>query len=143
MLAILHCLALILERKLLLMPNLPLAEQNNIANDVKVTNFAQGFYSNNYPVSGAEFDAVKTFFLARCRGDSIAAEALTSSVLTIAYSRNIKPLSLIEDFKIYTDNQSFTAALIALLNTDRRNTSKLGYSASVTADQYVTRNIGS
>ena len=123
------------------MPNLPLQDPNKITNDTKVANYVQGFYSNNYSVSGDEYDAVRTFFLARTKGDASAAEALTSSILTISYSRNIKPLSIVEEFKQYRDNTSFTAALLALMNTDRRNTSKLGYSATPIPDQYVVRNI--
>ena len=124
------------------MPNLPLVDPNKKPNDIAVKDFAQGYYSNNYGVSGDEYDAVRTFFLARTKGDAAAADALTSSVLTITYNRNIKPLSIVEEFKQYRDNTSFTAALLALMNTDRRNTSKLGYSATPAPDQYVVRNIG-
>lgn len=124
------------------MPNLPLAG-NNITNDTRVTNFVDGYYKKNFPVSGDEYDAVRTFFLRKTGGNKTAADALTGSVLTIANNRNIRPMSIIEDFKRYTDNTSFTAALIALINGDRRNTSKLGYAVIPEADQYVVRNIGS
>ena len=124
------------------MPSLPLAG-NNISNDTKVTNFVDGYYKKTFPVSGDEYDTVRTFFLRRTNGNKTAADALTGSVLTIANNRNIRPLSIIEDFKRYTDNASFTAALMALINGDRRSTSKLGYAVIPEPDQYVVRNIGS
>ena len=124
------------------MPNLPLSGIQT-TNDTKVTNYVQGFYKKNFPVSGDEYDVVRSFFLGRTKGNKTAADALTSSVMTIAINRNIRPVSIIEDFKKYTDNSSFTAALIALINGDRRNTSKLGYAAIPEPDQYVVRNISS
>lgn len=125
------------------MPNLPITSPNNVTNDSKVQNFATGFYSNNYPISDNQYDAVRTFFLSRTKGNSVAADALTSSLLTLAATRQLDPIGIIEQFKSYTDNASFTAALLGLLNSERRNTSKLGYSSPPNPDTYVTRNIGS
>lgn len=122
------------------MPNLPLAN-NNKSNDTKVADYVKGFYDKSFPVSGDEYDAVRAFFLNRTNNDKTAAEALTASILTIAYNRNIRPLAIIDEFKNYTSNDTFTAALMGLINSERRNTSRLGFAATPHQDQYVVRNI--
>lgn len=122
------------------MSNLPLSPINK-SNDADVASFYQGFYDKSISVSGQEFDVVRTFFMRRTKGDKVAAEALTSSVMVLALNRGLNPVSLIEDFKKINDDQNFKAALVALLNTDRRSTSKLGYASTPEPDQYVTRNI--
>ena len=81
------------------------------------------------------------FFLRKTKGDKTAAEALASSVMVLALNRGFSPIGLIEDFKKINDNQSFKAALVALLNSDRRPTSKLGYAAIPDPNQYIVRNI--
>lgn len=123
------------------MSNLPIA--NIKSNDANVNNFVNSYYSKSIPTSGMNYDAVLTFFLARTKGDKTAAEALTSSVLILATGKGLNPISIIEQFKKITDNQSFKAALVALLNSDRRPTSKLGYAAAPNPDPYVTRNVHS
>lgn len=122
------------------MSNLPLIGPNK-PNDVKVADYVKGLYDKSFPVSGDEYDAVRAFFLRRTNGDKTAAEALTASILTIAYNRNIRPLAIIDEFKNYTDNVTFTAALIGLINSERRNTSRLGFATTPNQDQYVVRNI--
>jgi len=123
------------------MSNLPLTTKPS--NDEKVNNYFAGFYSKNVTVAGSVYDAVLAFFLGRTRNDRSAAEALTSSVMVLAQGRGIDPIGLIEDFKKINDDQSFKAALVALLNSDRRPTSKLGYANIPEPDPYVTRNIHS
>ena len=112
-----------------------------MSNDSKVAGFYDGYYKKNIPVSGQQYDILMTFFLKRTNGDKTAADALTSSVLVLALNRGIDPISIVEQFKDIKDNQNFKAALVALLNSDRRNTSKLGYAATPVQDQYVVRNI--
>jgi len=122
------------------MSNLPLAGSKT-TNDAKVEGFFEGYYNKNISVSGQEFDVVLTFFLKKTGGDKIAAEALTSSIMVLALNRGLSPVGIIEDFKKINDNQSFKAALVALLNSDRRATSKLGYAAIPEPNQYVVRNV--
>lgn len=122
------------------MSNLPLAG-NKTTNDAKVDGFFEGYYDKSVSVSGQEYDAVLTFLLRRTNGDKIAAEALTSSIMVLALNRGLSPIGIIEDFKKINDNQSFKAALVALLNSDRRSTSKLGYAATPEPNQYMVRNI--
>jgi hypothetical protein len=112
-------------------------------NNISDTNaYFSGYYQTTLPVSGQQYDAVLTFFLKRTKGNRSAAEALTATIMSIAQSRGLDPISLIEEFKRYNDDDSFKAALIALLNSDRRSTSKLGYSVVPSGNPYVVRNIG-
>jgi hypothetical protein len=85
---------------------------------------------------------VFTFFLKKTSGNRTAAEALTASVMTIAQNQGVNPIGFIEEFKKYKDNDSFKAALLSLLNSDRRPTSKLGYSVVPEANPNIVRNIG-
>lgn len=119
------------------MSNLPKRTDQNDTNA-----YFAGYYQTTLPVSGQQYDSVLTFFLRQTKGNKIAAEALTASVVTIAQNRGINPLSIVDEFKQYKDNDSFKAALLALLNSDRRTTSKLGYSITPEANPYVSRNIG-
>ena len=122
------------------MSNLPIASSNQISNDRAVNSYFEGYYNTTLPVSGQEYDIVLTFFMKRT-GDATAAEALTASVLVLALNRGISPVSVIEEFKRIKDDQHYKAALVALINSDRRTTSKLGYAAEANPNPYVVRNI--
>lgn len=104
--------------------------------------YFSGYYKTTLPVSGQQYDAVMTYFLKRTSGNKDAAEALTATIMTIAQNRGVDPVGFIEEFKRYKDNDSFKAALIALINTDRRTTSKLGYSVTPEPNPFISRNIG-
>lgn len=104
--------------------------------------YFSGYYQTTLPVSGQQHDAVLTFFLKKTSGNRVAAEALTASIMTIAQNRGINPIGFIEEFKRYNDNDSFKAALLALLNSDRRSTSKLGYAIAPESNPNIVRNIG-
>lgn len=119
------------------MSNLP-----KTTNEYSTDAYFSGYYKTNLPVSGQQYDAVLTFFLKRTSGNKTSAEALTASVLTIAQNRGLDPLSLVEEFKKFNDNDSFKASLLALLNSDRRPTSKLGYSVTPDPNPFIVRNIG-
>jgi hypothetical protein len=101
-----------------------------------------GYYTTTLPVNGQQYDAVLTFFLKKTSGNRVAAESLTASVMTIAQNKGLDPISFVEEFKRYKDNESFKAALLAFLNSDRRPTSKLGYSVIPEANPFIVRNIG-
>jgi hypothetical protein len=119
------------------MSNLP-----KITDDNNTSAYFSGYYQTTLPVSGQQYDAVLTFFLKKTSGNRVAAEALTASIMTISQNRGINPISFIEEFKRYNDNDSFKAALLALLNSDRRTTSKLGYAIAPEANPNIVRNIG-
>lgn len=104
--------------------------------------YYSGFYKTTLPVNGQQYDAVYTFFLRRSSNNKSAAEALTATIMTIAQNRGINPISIIEEFKKLNDDVSFKAALIALMNSDRRPTSKLGYSVQPKPNELIARNVG-
>lgn len=118
--------------------NLPL----NKAQTGDTAAFFSGYYVKNIPVSGQQYDAVIAFFLKRTGGDRVAAESLAASVLWICNNRGLDPISIILDFKQIESDEAFKAALIALINSDRRNTSKLGFAVTPTPNETITRNIG-
>lgn len=119
------------------MSNLPKTTDPNNTNA-----YFSGYYKTTLPVSGQQYDAVLTFFLKQTNGNRTAAEALTASVMTIAQNRGLDPISFIEELKQYKDNDAYKAALLALLNSDRRATSKLGYTISPQPNPFIARNIG-
>jgi len=119
------------------MSNLP--KRNEVYNS---NSYLSSYYQTNLPVTGQQYDAVLTFFLKKTSGNRIAAEALTASVMTIAQNQGVDPIEFIEEFKRYKENDTFKAALLTLLNSDRQPTSKLGYSVTPQTNPNVLRNIG-
>lgn len=117
--------------------NLPSAKTNRPAE----SNYFDQYYQTQAPIDGAKFDAVYTFFLARTNNNKDAARSLTASLLEITYSTGVDPMSVLDDFKKYNQNESFRTALIGLFNGSRRNTSKLGFSSNPTPHPLVMRNI--
>lgn len=104
--------------------------------------FFSGYYNKNISVSGQQYDAVLAFFLKRTGGDRTAAESLAASILWICNNRGLDPISIILDFKKIESDEAFKAALIALMNSDRRNTSKLGFAVTPVPNETIARNIG-
>jgi hypothetical protein len=119
------------------MSNLPKTKD-----DYNTNAYFSSYYRTNLPVTGQQYDAVLTFFLKKTSGNRTAAEALTASVMTIAQNQGVDPIGFVEEFKRFNDNDSFKAALLSLLNSDRRPTSKLGYSVLPQANPNIARNIG-
>lgn len=119
--------------------NLPLEKTNN----PNENNYFNNFYSSQTPISGPQYDAVFTFFLARTNNNKEAARSLAGSLLEITYELGINPLDVLDDFKKYNQNESFRTALIALFNSSRRNTSKIGFASNPSPTPLVLRNIRS
>ena len=121
--------------------------ENNLPNIKRDKPTQEDYFSNFYgtqsPINGAKYDAVYTFFLARTSNNSEAAKSLTASLLEITYTTGVDPMSVLEDFKKYNQNESFRTALIGLFNSSRRNTSKLGFSSNPTPVPTVLRNVRS
>lgn len=112
---------------------------NNPSKDEQA--FFDGYYNVQLPVSGAQFDAVQTFFLSRTNGEKEAARSLATSLLEITKNRGIDPMELIDQFKKYRSNDAFKNAIIALFNSGRSRTSRIGYSQPPAAAPLVVRNI--
>lgn len=103
--------------------------------------YLSNYYNTALPVSGQTYDAVLTFFLRRTKGNRSSAEALTATIMTIAQNKGIDPMLMLDQFKNIREDTAFQASLIALINSDRRETSKLGFAAKPSANPYVERNI--
>lgn len=108
---------------------------------VSQNDYFDQFYQTRSPVSGNQFDAVYTFFLSRTNNNKEAAKSLASSLLEVTYQNSIDPMVVLDDFKKYTQNESFKSALIGLFNGTRRNTSKIGFSANTTPAPRTLRNV--
>lgn len=104
--------------------------------------YLSNYYNLSLSVDAQKYDAVLAFFLRRTKGDKTSAEALTSTIITISQNKGIDPILMIEQFKNIKDETAFQAALIALINTGRRVTSKLGFSNRPLPNPYAERNIG-
>lgn len=105
-------------------------------------NFIEGFYDLQVPVDAQKYDAVKTFFLSRTKGNIDAAESLTTAFLEVAINQRIDPIQLLQEFKTLKEsNNSFRIALIALLNETRPASSKIGFSQRPQPNPLMIRNL--
>lgn len=100
-----------------------------------------GYYNVQAKVSGQQYDAVVAFFLGKTNGERVAAESLATSLLEITHQRGIDPMKLLDQFRQYSTNESFKNALLALFNSSRDNTSRIGYSKTAVSNPLVSRNI--
>lgn len=120
-----------------------LPKQSSDATTSSQTNaFFDGYYKVTFPINGQQYDAVLTFFLKKTSNNKIAAEALTATLMVLAQKRGIDPISILNEFKNYNNDENFKAVLLSLLNSDRGPTSKLGFAVTPQANSYVIRNIG-
>lgn len=88
-----------------------------------------------------QVDAVVGFF--ENRGfDTLASTSVASVLLTQAKVDNANVIELLDQLKGY-DKVKLTSLIVAILNANRSNISKLGYKATETAntDNLVSRNI--
>jgi len=118
--------------------NLP---QDQNINGISQENYFDQFYNTQSPISGDQHDAVYAFFLSRTNNNKEAAKSLATSLLEITYQTGINPMAVLDDFKKYTQNESFKTALIGLFNSTRRNTSKIGFSANTAPAPRTLRNV--
>lgn len=117
--------------------NLPEPQSNSLDQEQYFTQY----YDTRSPVSGDQYDAVYVFFLRKTNNNQEAAKSLTSSLLEVTYQNGIDPMLVLDDFKKYTQNESFRTALMSLFNSTRRNTSKIGFATDLTPSRNVVRNI--
>lgn len=121
--------------------NLP-AIPGQIDNFSEPNAYLSNYYKKTFPIDSQKYDAVLAFFLRRTKGEKTSAEALSSTIMVIAQNKGIDPLLLIDQFKNIKEETAFQAALIALINSDRRVTSKLGFTNRLSPNPYTERNIG-
>lgn len=107
----------------------------------KQIDFIDGVYNLQIPVETQKFDAIRTFFLSRTKGNTEAANSLTTAFLEIATNQGIDPMALLDQFRNIKDNNSLRIALIALFNETRPNTSKIGFSQRPVPNPIAVRNL--
>lgn len=118
------------------MSNLPNTNQEN--NNLK--QLFNGAFYQNINIDSDSYDIIYGFFLDRT-GNKDAANALTSSLITLGSNVKLNPLDLLQDFDKATSESDFKRVLLALFNSGRISTSKLGYNKNVLGNQWVNRTI--
>lgn len=113
--------------------NLPSA-----SNDPTPTYF-NGYYDTPLRVSANVYDVILSEFK-KVMQDSVAAESLTSALLSIASSQQKDPLELMNAI-VKDDRVSVTQAMAILLNSTRQNTSLIGFKQPAKTNQFAARNI--
>lgn len=108
---------------------------------LKEIDFIDGVYDLQIPVEAQKFEAVKTFFLSRTKGNTEAATGLTTAFIEIAVNQGTDPMKLLDQFKGIKDNRSLRVALIALFNETRPSSSKIGFSQRPQPNPVAVRNL--
>lgn len=99
------------------------------------------YYNNDQSISGDKYDAVVTFILSKTDGNRDAAFSLADGIFKLAYNQGIDPMRILDQYKKIDSDENLKTALLAMLNSSRNNTSKLGYAKQPVQNQYVVRNI--
>jgi len=118
------------------MSNLP--DTSNQTSSLK--QLFNGAFYQNINIDQSSYDIIYGFFLDRS-GSKEAANSLTSSLVTLGHSNKINPLDLLKEFDKTANESDFKKVLLALFNSGRISTSKLGYNRNVVGNQWVNRTI--
>jgi len=105
-------------------------------------NDARRFFNNFYSqplVAGPAGDAVLGFF-EQYVSNKQAAKNLAAAVIYTATAQNLDPIMVLAEFQRVPKGQ-LTSFLAAFLNANRSPTSLLGYRATQTTNQYISRTI--
>ena len=118
------------------MSNIP---NNNIENQQLKQLFNGAFYQN-ITVNDSTYNLIYGFFLDRTNSKD-AADALTSSLITLGYNNKINPVDLLKEFDKTTSESDFKKLLLSIFNSGRLSTSKLGYTRAGNTNQWTDRTI--
>ena len=99
-----------------------------------------GSFYQSVPVDQDTYSIIYGFFLDRT-GLEESANALTQAVLTLGYNNKLNPLDVLKEFDKAATQSDFKKVMIALLNTGRIPTSKIGYNRGTVQNKWVVRNI--
>ena len=86
------------------------------------------------------YNQIFTFCAARTSSQSAAGQ-LTQSVLVLTYGNSLDPLTIINEFNKAANESELKTLLIALFNSLRPATSKVGFSYNIVPNQWIIRNI--
>jgi len=118
--------------------NLPVETEYNDL-ELRSQVYFDGYYDIEMKVDPSVHDAVYSYFL-REMGNGASAEAMTHSLMTIAYQNNVQPLDLVDQF-ISQDGVSVSALMAALINKTRGDTSLIGLKEPKPTNPKIARNI--
>jgi hypothetical protein len=90
--------------------------------------------------NSAVYDKIYSFFQTKTSSIS-AAEQLTQTVITLTNNNSLDPMAIITQFDLATNDNELKILLIALCNSLRPSTSKIGYQHTITYNQWIQRNI--
>lgn len=103
-------------------------------------NLFNGTYYQNIPVNEGVYDLVYGYFLSKTNLEE-AADALTQTVLALSYNTKINALDILNEFEKAPSDSDLKKLMISIFNTDRADTSKIGFSNGTTVNRWVARNI--
>jgi hypothetical protein len=116
-------------------------------NQVDITRSSKstdGYFSNYFDkivdISGAENDAIISYFEYYTKGNKKAALALASAVMYTAQKIGSEPMGVLDEFKKVPIG-NLSTYLCMYLNLNRVGTSLLGTDQARVRNQYVERNI--
>ena len=96
-------------------------------------------FAKSFDINASDNDAIVAFFEKYAKTPE-AGKNLAAAVIYTALAQNISPISLIEKFKV-TPKQELDSYIIALLNSNRVQTSQLGMKMGGPQNPYVIRSI--
>lgn len=99
-----------------------------------------GSFYQSVPVDEGTYSIIYGFFLDKTNLAD-AAEALTQTVLTIGFNNKVNPLDVLKEFDKAATDSDFKKIMIALVNTGRIATSKIGYNRGTNSNKWVQRTI--
>jgi len=105
--------------------------------DQRVQDYFTNYFSNEISMTDMEYEAAKSFFVART-SNTDAAAALTAAVIEAANTLNVNILDIIKQFEGVPD---LKAAIPTFLNLSRRSSSLLGYEQSITPNENIARQV--
>jgi hypothetical protein len=99
-----------------------------------------GTYYQDVPVDQGTFDVIYGYFYDRT-GLKEAADSLTQSVLIIGFNNKVNPLDILKEFEKAATVSDLKKIMIAIFNTSKYPTSKIGYNKGQHINKWVSRNI--
>lgn len=117
--------------------NLPPQNSNDSATKVKV--FFDNYFNKQISYPAEQIDSVVNYFTKR-GFDQIASAAVSTVLLQQAYIDQVNVYTLLDTLKGLTDVQ-ISAVVAEILNSNRQNTSVLGYRQASTGEYLEARNV--
>lgn len=111
-----------------------------MATNLPDTSTTPSLVSTQYGSNAQLYDELYAFFRDKTSSDS-AAQALSQSLITLTTNNNLNPLDIFKEFNKAATNSELKILLIALFNSLRPSTSKIGYQLDITQNLWIQRNI--